>query len=230
MALTATFNSLSINNTDLSSPLSSNLGLPPNIAQQTLASQMKYSQHHHKIIPLLGISVNIPIAFVRITTSLVIVLVIMAAQRNIVDFVMGVDSSGLRRSVDLTILGDPQVQNGWKVKTLPSRRPIIYDPKSREKAAIRRDLKKEIEELQAGCPLFSDTRLTVIITYHVHGVATRKDLDNMSKFILDAMEGALYDNDKWIYELQTTKVSAALAPKTIVSIRSLPNDDTIATV
>ena len=39
----------------------------------------------------------------------------MAAQRNIVDFVMGVDSSGLRRSVDLTIVGDPQVQNGWAI-------------------------------------------------------------------------------------------------------------------
>ena len=50
--------------------------------------------------------------------------------------------------------------------------------------------------------------------------ASRKDLDNLSKFLLDALEAACYGDDKWIFELHVIK-SHTINPKTTVFISTI---------
>ena len=131
------------------------------------------------------------------------------------------NSNGGKKSLSMTILGDPPAQNGWKAKLNGSGRIIMYDEKSTEKRRLRFALMKELQQLTESVPLFSSTKLKMNVLYQLGGVVTRKDIDNMTKYLLDALEAALYDNDKWIVELNTKKISAG-TPATVLSIE--PSD------
>ena len=124
-------------------------------------------------------------------------------------------------TIDLTILGEPIAQNGWKLRFRNCSRPFLYDPLRSQKMKLRNSVKAEMVELGEPVPFFKGTRLQVSIISHFH-TATRKDLDNLSKFLLDAMEGVLYDDDKWIFHLVVKKVETT-SPSMVVSVSSLPN-------
>ena len=205
---------------ELSSPLSTNPGLLGPTVQQKMASLFENFNTITKSYPPSTISVSV---FFRIMYALIIIdpISIITPEMmppQIEDFVVGLDVH-LVKTVDFTIPGDPKTQNGWKVRTTRQGRPIVYDEKSREKKALRMAIIKEFGDLNEPAPFFTETRLVVNIAYHIEGEPNRKDVDNMTKFLLDAMELAAYDNDKWIYDLHVTKCSSA-TPKTVVSIKA----------
>ena len=120
--------------------------------------------------------------------------------------------------LDFCLIGEPFTQNGWKVKWRGLPIPIIYDPRSREKTALRRALKRAMVEANVpGTTFFPPAiRLSVRIYYFQDG-AHDKDLDNMTKFLGDAMEGAIYPDDKMIWHCVTEK-EESIEPRTVVSV------------
>ena len=136
-----------------------------------------------------------------------------------VDDVM-VSTGGGTSTIELTIVGEPVAQNGWKLRFRNCSRPFLYDPLRNEKHKLCKEIKAKMMELgESEIPFFKNTRLQVSIITHFH-TATRKDLDNMSKFLQDAMEGALYDDDKWIFRLAVEKHETT-SPRTVVSVSNL---------
>jgi hypothetical protein len=123
--------------------------------------------------------------------------------------------------LDFCVEGEPKVQNGWKVawKGLPF--PRIYAPRAREKNALRAALKRAMAEVLGPRPPHRTffpplAPLIVSIRYFQDG-AHDKDLDNMTKFLNDAMERAIFPDDKYIMEMHLYK-DVALHPRTVVSI------------
>ena len=55
----------------------------------------------------------------------------------------GNESSG---RIDFTVLGEPRVQNGWKVRWRGLRVPVIYDPCSRPKTDLRAAIRRAMLE------------------------------------------------------------------------------------
>ena len=93
----------------------------------------------------------------------------------------------------------------------------MFDPLARLKRQIKDALARVMMEHQEPVPVFpTGTPLRVGVIFHLRHVAT-KDVDNMAKFLLDAMEEVLFDNDKFILDLNLSK-SANKTPKTLVFI------------
>jgi Holliday junction resolvase RusA-like endonuclease len=120
--------------------------------------------------------------------------------------------------IDFLVLGEPKVHNGWKVKRRGIPYPRIYDPRAREKKALRSALKRAMAD--AGMPhppAFPLVALRRVSVHYFYGAAHDKDLDNMTKFLGDAMEGAIFPNDRCIKEMHLYNEESNL-PKTIVSV------------
>ena len=93
----------------------------------------------------------------------------------------------------------------------------MYDPMGRKKRALWAKLKEELDAVQVPTPAFGISNaqvLKVSIAYHFK-TPTRKDLDNMTKFLLDVMEGPMYCNDKYIFEMHLFKADADIANTTV---------------
>ena len=120
--------------------------------------------------------------------------------------------------LDFCLIGEPITQNGWKVKWRGLPFPIIYDPRAREKAALRRALGAAMAEVGITTPTFFPrlVGLKAVIHYFQDGVHD-KDLDNMTKFLGDAMEGVIYPDDRCIRDCRTIK-DESVNPRTVVSI------------
>ena len=106
-------------------------------------------------------------------------------------------------TLDFEVVGEPESQNGWKVAHKRFRIPIVYDPKAKAKKALKRLLISQIAGLNGATPFFTrseNPRLSVRIGFYFK-TTTRKDLDNMAKFILDAMKEACYEDDRFIYNI-----------------------------
>ena len=69
-------------------------------------------------------------------------------------------------------------------------------------------------------PMFSSgTPLEVKVIFHVSNM--RKDVDNLLKFVLDAMQGLVYVDDATIVHISATKIRCAIGEqKTIVQVTS----------
>lgn len=53
------------------------------------------------------------------------------------------------------------------------------------------------------------------------GTARRRDVDNMLKLVLDALNGVAYDDDAQVVEVSAVKVLRSASPRTIVTIERL---------
>ena len=124
--------------------------------------------------------------------------------------------------VSFTVFGKPPIQNGWKLawKQMGRRPPVIYDAKKGEKAMLRNLLKAAIRGFgRYQCPLFRKQTLSVSVVFGLRDIAS-KDVDNLSKFLLDAMEGAIFDDDKFVYSLHASKVAVTtLEAKEFTSVQ-----------
>ena len=121
---------------------------------------------------------------------------------------------------DLTIMGEPRAQQGWRVRWRNLPFPRIFDPLAREKGKVWRMLQGALEEFGFApwhVPLFRNAEELRVSICFFHSPGHPKDLDNMAKFLLDSLEGAAYDNDKHIVDLHLVK-STLNSPKTIITI------------
>jgi Holliday junction resolvase RusA-like endonuclease len=109
--------------------------------------------------------------------------------------------------ISFEILGRPPVQNGWKMAWKRFKgHPYLYDPKKREKMALRTAVKAAVRELtRAQLPVFRNTLLSASVVFHIEDIMG-KDLDNMAKFLNDALEGAIMDDDKFVVQLFLSKI------------------------
>ena len=128
-----------------------------------------------------------------------------------------ITTTGNQRSVKFTLLGEPVAQNGWRLRFRGVAAPVMYNLLSRRKRQVKLLMQAAFLQLEEATPLFNGTRINVSIQFQLRLASTGKDLDNMAKFLLDALEGSVYDNDKFIMDLHLSKASSPI-PKTIVSI------------
>lgn len=127
---------------------------------------------------------------------------------------MIVSQVGASKTIGFVLEGEPCSQNGWKLSRAGGH---LYDPMARKKTALRKQIAKELLDLGEAMPVFKKTKLRLVVSFGLH-LATSKDIDNMLKFLQDAMEKAIYDDDKWIFELSLNKRDNGDSTKTIISI------------
>ena len=112
--------------------------------------------------------------------------------------------------LDVRVIGDPVSWKRAAWVNLRSRMARSYDSQRIEKAslglAITAALDAEHEELIA----FGREEVTVFLTFNFTGTRVRRDIDNLIKFILDALQLAnIFDNDVQVMEVQGKKVLGA---------------------
>ena len=140
-------------------------------------------------------------------------------EMSIPDFMI---SRGEFTQVDLTVDGECPAQNGWKLTYKSSPRvPTIYDPLQ----ALKKKLNKKMIEILTNygyeAPYFKKgTKLEVTATFFMDKALKKKDLDNMAKFLLDAMKNAVYEDDVEVYNLILKKRPAEF-PCTTISVKNI---------
>jgi Holliday junction resolvase RusA-like endonuclease len=105
--------------------------------------------------------------------------------------------------VVITITGSPIVQARPRV-SLANGHPRVYDPSQREKRAYRRAIGKAMAQLgYSEFPFFERKLLKLKATFGLSN--NSKDADNLLKFLMDALESVLYDNDACVMDAQAIK-------------------------
>jgi Holliday junction resolvase RusA-like endonuclease len=115
---------------------------------------------------------------------------------------------------------------------------MYYDCQQKEKLALQWIIKSQMKhvyspntafkiELQFFIPLKSTvakkhlkTRFSNVDPMECHKII---DIDNCVKFIFDSLNGILWDDDSWIYELNAKKVYS-MKPRTIMKVYPLKGD------
>jgi Holliday junction resolvase RusA-like endonuclease len=115
-------------------------------------------------------------------------------------------------TIYIDIQAPPMVQQRPRVRFLPLiRTPLIYDPSQRQKRAYRVAVMQALAQLGvAHFPIFPhhrDLKLRISAIFFVQNI--NKDLDNLLKFVFDALQGAIYLNDRVIWEVTAKKVQVA---------------------
>ena len=123
------------------------------------------------------------------------------------------------KCLEFTILGEPVAQNRWHIRWRGLTFPIMYDPLAIEKKALNNAIKQALMEIDEPHPMYQQQRIRVDVVLHLCN-ATSKDLDNMAKFLLDALQGVCYNDDKFIFELCLSKSTSDL-PKALVFIKTI---------
>jgi Holliday junction resolvase RusA-like endonuclease len=133
-------------------------------------------------------------------------------------------------SLSFTMIGDPPVQRRpriawrgllggiWRMNRRllgPRSMPIIYDPSAVDKARYSAAVVAALAELglsddlpyfREGVPLKLEVKFLCPRPIHaVQAFPTRKDLDNMVKFVMDACHDVLYTNDTVIVKITAEK-------------------------
>lgn len=106
----------------------------------------------------------------------------------------------------LDVGGPPQVQARprfhWQV---PAGRLVVYDPSQAMKRAYRAACARAMMEVGiTHFPFFAGQNLHIKVHFYIHNQA--KDVDNLLKFVMDALETVVYENDRVICEATLKKV------------------------
>ncbi len=131
----------------------------------------------------------------------------------------------------LEIFGDP----------IPLKRPrtrkiggfvSVYDPQKKEKDQVRWQVKSQYREKPLSVPLFLDLIFGLAIPKSTSRIRRkcmleneivpmkRPDVDNLIKFILDCLNGILFDDDSQIISLHARKIYSEY-PRTIIRVENL---------
>ena len=110
------------------------------------------------------------------------------------------------KECNFVIDGRAPVQNGWKCFLRSRRQPVVYDPKKHAKNSLREAIREAFKELDGNInfPVFQMSRLQITVYFYLVNSGGR-DIDNMIKFLQDAIEGVVFDNDKFVYEIHAYK-------------------------
>jgi Holliday junction resolvase RusA-like endonuclease len=105
-----------------------------------------------------------------------------------------------------------------------TRRAICYDPQRANKRAIRSACRLALEECGVTrFPFFSNKELKVVVTFYL--INRRKDVDNLLKFILDALQTVAYKNDCWIFDIRAKKKAVPSLEGTTIEVEVLHDDE-----
>ena len=128
------------------------------------------------------------------------------------------------------VKGPPPVQERPKITFKTRSKPTYYDPSKTTKRNWRKSLKQQLVHNNVSFPVFGsnpilDKGITVYITFYmarpamdyvtkkkcrflkdeIHHFPNQKDIDNMLKFVLDAMQEIVYLNDCVVCTLHSQK-------------------------
>ena len=135
---------------------------------------------------------------------------------------MEIVSQGGKRIISFRMLGEPPVQQHHRIAFRGIRRgwwvgrgqAFLYDPCSRQKSQYREALLAAFQDLQlVTIPSFlRATPLRLVVNFVCSRpitanqlFPTKKDVDNMVKFIMDAFQNVLYFDDKVIVTVNSRK-------------------------
>ncbi len=152
----------------------------------------------------------------------------------VIDSMMEVDGPDVDETqLTFIIEGEPKVQErhriawkgilgAWRRKKRAS--PIIYDPSAKDKRDLRLAVKAAMQEIEiTSFPYYNADEPLVLELFFFFEVRPnqvfpkKKDLDNMVKYIMDALTGVIYPNDTAIVSLAAEKTFEA-HNSTMVSI------------
>jgi hypothetical protein len=154
---------------------------------------------------------------------------------SFVDLVVaGIVGSNQPSELSVKVVGAPSVQQRPKIVWKKRFIPTLYDPSAREKILFRFGLQRELVSCgHTAFPFFLNATneitskgLYLDVAFHVKrneadycmkrgkkvlkGVhqlyPRRKDVDNMLKFIMDAMHGVVYTDDKCVVRVSAMKL------------------------
>jgi Holliday junction resolvase RusA-like endonuclease len=128
-------------------------------------------------------------------------------------------------TISFDISGSPPVQKRACINYKMRNKPTLYDPSSKEKIEFRNLIQKAMEEMGLKHSPFFDRsqaiKLEVVFIFprprndfgkrgqllptNLTPFPKSKDLDNLVKFIGDAMQGLLFHNDASIDDIQARK-------------------------
>ena len=133
------------------------------------------------------------------------------------------DANGASQTstVHLDIGGEPLAQPRHRVRRLSNHRVVFYDPAAAAKSRLRRMIRLALEEIGVSTfPFFNRQKLSVNVTFVVSD--TRKDIDNLLKYILDAMNQVVYNDDRTVCVVNMKKIVADASnnPKSILEMKT----------
>jgi Holliday junction resolvase RusA-like endonuclease len=110
-----------------------------------------------------------------------------------------------RKSVYVTVQGSPPVQARPRVTTIAGR-GHFYDPCARSKRAFKRGMRKALQDLGIHrFPMMNpDAHLRLRATFFLSNEG--KDMDNLLKYLMDALTSIIYANDAIIFDVEMKKV------------------------
>lgn len=98
-------------------------------------------------------------------------------------------------------------------KPVPMGRPRrgranqFYNPTKPEMNSFTATIKKVLEVANKNKPYFpKETKLSLRIMFQLGPSSRSPDIDNLTKFVMDACQGYLYEDDRMIFSLQAEKV------------------------
>jgi Holliday junction resolvase RusA-like endonuclease len=123
-------------------------------------------------------------------------------------------ASGALKTISFKAFGEAPVQQSLRSVYHNLVAPRHYDPSQREKVEWKKAVTQEMVVCRIPQPFFTedDGPIKVVVTfYFTHRFPgerhpSKKDLDNVLKFVLDAIQGPVYWNDKAIAEIHSRKV------------------------
>jgi Endodeoxyribonuclease RusA len=156
-----------------------------------------------------------------------------------------------QKNLSFVVYGDPPVQQRIKVNSRMRMKPVCYDPSAGSKVAWRSLLRREL--LQIGenqFPIFpdgGDNAKGLMVTMKFHMSRRRadyrtvkgepvlkvehqqfpesKDVDNMVKYLMDAMDSVLFSDDKIIVRVIAEKCfvpdNINIGPYTTISVENI---------
>ena len=125
----------------------------------------------------------------------------------------------------LVIEGTPQAQQCPRMQRNTEGGFFVYNPSQAHRDAVRATIRGACEELRVvNFPLFSPAqKLKVQVEFQVKNHL--KDLDNLLKFILDAMETVVYPNDRNIFEIIAKKKIVGDNEKTKLTVQEITEEE-----
>jgi Holliday junction resolvase RusA-like endonuclease len=112
-------------------------------------------------------------------------------------------------SVQLEVKGEPMVQIRMQAKGIFKHAKwfaILWDPSSKAKKLFKVAVKSALEEtgLSAFPVYMSPQILEIVVTFMIYN--SLKDVDNLLKFVMDALQSTVYGNDRYVYKVTAEKV------------------------
>ena len=109
-------------------------------------------------------------------------------------------------TLSLVVHGEAVAQPRHRVRRVGPSRMIFYDPAATCKRKYKRSIDRSLVAIGVSeRPVFAaNGQLTVDVTFNV--LNANKDVDNMLKYVLDALQGLIYGNDREIFEVHAKKI------------------------